>query len=151
MRYLKKLIFMLLVQALFVGATFAGTPEQAKALAEKAAAYAKEVGPEKAFEAFSSKDPKWHEHDLYVFALSFDGMMLANGANKAMVGKNMMEMHDVNGVYMTKDAITAVKAKGNGWVDYMFSNPETKMMQAKSSYHVRIPNYDGLVGVGIYK
>ena len=151
MRYLKKLVFLMLVQALFVGTTFAATPEQAKALAEKAAAYAKEVGPDKAFEAFTSKDPKWHEHDLYVFALGFDGQMLANGANKAMVGKNMMEMRDINGVYMTKEGINVVKTKGAGWVDYMFSNPETKKIQAKSSYHVRIPNYDGLVGVGIYK
>ena len=42
-------------------ATGAATPDEAKAMAMKAADYLKSSGPEKAFPAFSAKDGPWHD------------------------------------------------------------------------------------------
>ena len=154
MLILKRFLLLVLAQALMAGAAFAqthATADEAKALAEKALAHVKAVGTAKAFEDFTAKDGKWQDRDLYVFAIGFDGTMLAHGANKALVGKPMFEMKDMNGRYFTKEMAELVKAKGSAWVDYMWSNPVDKKIEAKSSYGIRIPNFDGFVGVGIYK
>ncbi len=59
-----------LVAALFFSpiANAAGqaTPDEAKAMAVKAADYLKSVGPDKAFPEFDAKDSSWHDRDLYV-------------------------------------------------------------------------------------
>ena len=80
MYYLRKTALFLIAQILFMGLAFAqthGTAAEAKALAEKAVAYVKSAGAEKAFEEFSNRDPKWVDKDLYVFAVKTDGTVLA--------------------------------------------------------------------------
>jgi cytochrome c len=154
MRTLKMFVLLALAQVFMIGAAFAqvhGTADEAKALAEKAIAHIKAVGVDKAAEDFNAKDGKWLEKDLYVFLIKFDGTMVAHGANKAMVGKNFNEMKDPNGKFFTKDMGDLAKSKGTGWTDYLFTNPLTKKTEQKSSYAVRIPGYEGYVGVGIYK
>lgn len=151
---LKKWILVLLAQALMAGAALAqvhGTAEEAKALIERAAAHIKSVGPEKALADFAAKDGKWLEKDLYVFVIAFDGMMLSHGTNKALMGKPMMDMKDVNGKLFTKEMIDNVKAGKHAWVDYMWSNPISKKIEHKSSIAIRAPGMDAMVGVGIYK
>ena len=47
---------------------------------------------------------------------------------------------------------TAVSTgKGKGWVDYEWAHPQTKKVESKSTYAVKLPGYDGWVGVGIYR
>jgi cytochrome c len=154
MRTLKMFVFLTLAQGFMMGAALAqvhGTADEAKALVEKALVHIKAVGVDKAAEDINAKDGKWTDKDLYVIIIKFDGTMVAHGANKAMVGKNFNEMKDPNGKFFTKDMADIVKAKGSGWVDYLFTNPLTKKTEPKSTYAVRIPGYEGYVGVGIYK
>ncbi len=154
MSFLKKLILVLLAQALMAGVALAqvhGTADEAKALIDKAAAHVKAVGPEKALADFAAKDGKWTDKDLYVFVIGFDGMMLSHGTNKALIGKPMMDMKDVNGKLFTKDMIDNVKAGKVAWVDYMWSNPVSKKIEHKSSTAIRAPGMDAIIGVGIYK
>ena len=154
MRALKMVVLLAFAQMFLVAAALAqshGTADEAKALVEKGLAHIKAVGIDKAAEDINAKDGKWTEKDLYVIIIKFDGTMVSHGANKAMVGKNFNEMKDANGKYFTKDMAEMVKAKGSGWVDYLFTNPLTKKIEPKSTYAVRIPGYEGYIGVGIYK
>ncbi len=154
MQILKNLVLLILFQALMAGAAFGqakATPAEAKALTERAAARIKAVGPEKAFAEFNARDGKWLDRDLYVIAIGFDGTMLAHGTNKALVGKSMLELMDANGKIMTKEMIDVAKSKGSGWVDYVWPNPVTKKFEPKSTYVLRVPEFDGFVGVGAYK
>lgn len=128
-----------------------GTADQAKSLVEKGLAHLKAVGMDKAFEDFTAKDGKWQDKDLYVFVVKFDGVTVAHGGNKALVGKNMIDLKDANGQTFIKSMIDMAQSKGTGWVDYMFTNPQTKKTEPKSSYVVRVPGFDGFIGVGIYK
>jgi cytochrome c len=41
------------------------------------------------------------------------------------------------------------KAGKTGWVDYKWANPQTKKVEPKSSYMMKVG--DVIVGVGIYK
>jgi len=151
---LRKFFCLLLIQFAGIGCALAqerGTADQAKALVERGLAHVKAVGVEKAAEDFSNKDGKWHERDLYIFLQKFDGNTIAHGGNKGLVGKNMMDLKDANGQAFIRSMIDTAKGKGSGWVDYMWTNPQTKKVESKSSYVVKIPDFDGLIGVGIYK
>jgi signal transduction histidine kinase len=128
-----------------------GTADEAKALVEKGLSHVKAVGAEQAFADFSDKDSgKWLNKDLYIVVLKYDGTILAHGVNKGLLGKNLMDVKDPNGVYFTKEMIESGK-KGGGWTDYGFTDPVTKKIAAKSSYTKSIPGSDAVLGVGIYK
>jgi len=122
------------------------TPEEAKAMAIKAAAVLKSAGPEKAFAAFDAKDnSEWHDRDLYVVVLDFHGVMLAHGTNPGLIGKSVIDLKDVDGKPFNRDIIAVTDA---AWVDYKWQNPLTKAVEAKTSYQIRVG--DDLVGVGAY-
>lgn len=143
--------FALSFVAAFAQAQDRGTADEAKVMVDKALAHIKAAGTEKAFEDFSAKDGKWQNKDLYVFVINYEGVTTAHGANKALVGKNLGELKDPNGKFFIKEMAEVAKTKGNGWVDYMFTDPATKKNGNKSSYVAKIPGFDGYVGVGIYK
>jgi signal transduction histidine kinase len=139
-----------LVASLAAAAAFASsfaTPEEAKAMAERAAAHLEAHGPEKSFEAFNSKnDASFHDRDLYVFVFDASGKVLAHGANALLVDKNMAALKDVDGKPFVQETIAV---KDAAWVDYKWQNPQTKAVEAKTTYVVRAGQY--VVGVGAYK
>ena len=67
-----------------------------------------------------------------------------------MIGKNVIELRDIDGKYLIKEFIEVTNTKGKGWVDYKWPNPITKVIQQKSSYVEKVDN-DLIFGVGIYK
>jgi len=150
----KKILFVLTLLCLpfSILAQTHGTKEEAVAMVDKALAHIKAAGQEKAFADFTDKDKaEWHNKDLYVFVVKWDGVTLAHGGNKALVGKSVMELKDSDGEPFMKKMIEQTKNKGSGWVDYKWANPQTKEVAAKSSYVVPIPGLQAFVGVGIYK
>jgi hypothetical protein len=131
--------------------TVLGTPEEAKALAEEAAAHYKKVGREKALADFNDKQGKFVKKDLYIFVIDTDGNTLAHGDNPKLIGKNLLEVKDLNGVYFFKEFIkTAKDGEGKGWVTYQWPHPDTKKPRAKASYIIRVED-KVLLGCGAYK
>jgi cytochrome c len=127
-----------------------GTADQAKAMVERACAYLKAVGPEKAFAAFMDPANKdFHDRDLYVFVRSMDGNTVAHGANKAMIGHTSLESKDADGKLYNKEIMETAIAKGSGWVDYRWPDPVDKKIEQKSSYVQKEGNY--VIGAGFYK
>jgi cytochrome c len=127
----------------------AGTAADAKALVEKAVAFYKANGKDKAVAAFNDPKGEFVKGDLYIFMMDGNCNTLAHGANAKLVGKNVAELKDADGKLFMKE-MAAMAKKGGGWVDYKWSNPQTKKIQAKSSYVM--PLGDGFfVGCGIYK
>jgi cytochrome c len=150
---MKKVLGMvLMVSLLMVGLGFAGdkgTPADAQALVKKAISYIKANGKEKAFAAFTNKDPQFIDRDLYIFVYDMNGKVLAHGQNPKMVGKDLYDLTDPDGKAFVKERIDIAKAKGSGWQNYKFSNPKTKKIDEKTSY---IEKYDDfIVGCGAYK
>lgn len=148
---LKKLLAALLLNVALAGSVLAATPEQAKALVDKALAHVKAVGPEKAYQDFNTPGGKFVDGELYIFAYDTQGTNLALGGNPKMAGKNLIDMKSADGKFVIKDFIEIVKAKGEGWYDYKWSNPETKKIQDKTSYVKKIPGSDAFLGCGYYK
>jgi cytochrome c len=129
-----------------------GTEKEALAMLDRAIAHIKAQGNEAAFKAFSDLDNKeFHDRDLYVFVYDFKGFSLAHGTNKAMIGKNFLDYKDGGGKNWLPEAIEIAKTKGSGPMDVTWTNPETKKLQAKTSFIRRIPGQEALIGAGIYK
>ncbi|HUH85479.1 MAG TPA: cache domain-containing protein [Stellaceae bacterium] len=127
-----------------------GTADEAKAMVEKAVAFLKKVGPEKAFAAFDDPANKdFHDRDLYIFVRSMDGNTVAHGANKGMIGHTSLELKDADGKLYNKEMIAKAQSDGSGWIDYRWVNPVDKKIEQKSSYIVKAGDY--VVGAGFYK
>ncbi|MCH8618701.1 cache domain-containing protein [Undibacterium sp. TS12] len=130
-------------------ATENSTPEQAQAMVKKAIAYYKTNGKEKALAAVNDTAGPFNERDLYVVAYDLNGSVLAHGANKKLVGKNIIDMQDVDGVMVMKEQLLAGKGKNGGWVNYKWPHPITKNLTPKSMYNEVVD--DIMFACGVYK
>lgn len=127
------------------------TKDEAKALSNQAVAHIKAVGAEKAFQDFNTDKATWNKKDLYVYVMTLKGVMLAHGANEKLIGKSLVELKDQNGKLFVQEMMGIANSKGSGWVEYDWQHPQTKKIEGKESYALRIPDYDGFVVVGVYR
>ncbi|MFS2139351.1 cache domain-containing protein [Duganella sp. Dugasp56] len=123
--------------------------EDAVAMVKKAVALIKKNGREKAFAVFNDPQGEFVDRELYVSVFDFDGLNLAHGANKKIIGKNLMEYRDPDGKYPIKECLALARGAGSGWVEFKFLNPVTKDMQSKVAYVERFEDLG--VWVGAYK
>lgn len=126
----------------------AGSREDAKALVEKAVAFVKAQGKDKAFKEFT-EGAQFKKDDLYIFVIDDKGVTLAHGGNPKLVGKDMSGLKDADGKFFIKEMADAAKAKGSGWADYKWTNPITKKIDNKSTYYQKTD--DIIIGCGVYK
>lgn len=125
------------------------TPDEAKALSQKAQAAVNELGKDKAFVAFAANDGGFKQKDLYVFCMDLDGVMLSHAAKPELAGQNLLDF-DKYGDTLFKNMITVAKASGEGWVDYKWPYPGSDEIRDKTSY-VLTNNEGFFCGVGAYK
>jgi len=133
----------------FVYAAEKGTAKEAQDLVGKAIAYYKDNGKDKAFAAINDPKGQFVKKDLYIYVSDLNSVCVAHGVNKTLIGKNFYEIKDSNGKQFMKEIADGAKSKGKGWVDYKWTNPQTKKIEAKSSYYQR--EGDLIFICGIYK
>ena len=133
----------------FSGLAMASPKSEVTGLVKKAVIHIKENGKEAALAEFNNANGKFVKGELYVFAYSLQGVIIAHPMNPKLVGKDMLEIKDADGKYFTKEFIATVNGPGKGWVDYRWTNPVSKKIEAKSSYVEKAG--DIFVGCGIYK
>jgi cytochrome c len=114
-------------------AEFATKPE-AEAMVKKAVAYAKANPRDKLYTEINRKDGPFTDRDLYVVAYSKDGVVLAHGANPKMLGKNLMEIKDVDGKAFVKERVEMARSKPSFWQEYKFTNPVSGKIEPKAMY-----------------
>jgi cytochrome c len=123
----------------------AGTPDEAKAMAVRAADLLRAKGPEVAFPEFE-KGAAFHDRDLYVMVYDQTGKCVSHGANPALIGKSLIDLKDIDGTPLIRELVAV---QDTGWVDYKWPQPMTKKIEPKTTYVVRVGDYR--VGVGAYK
>ncbi|MCB6180185.1 cache domain-containing protein [Rhodobacter sp. Har01] len=127
-----------------------GTRDEAVAMADAAVALYKTEGADAAFAAFMDPaDVRFHDRDLYVWALDFGMVMQAHGAKAALVGKDLSSLTDVDGVKINLEAVRVANEQDTGWISYKWQNPTTGAVDKKSSYVVNV-NDEVIIGVGVY-
>ena len=124
------------------------TKEQAVAMVKKGVAFIKANGKEKGYAEITSKAGPFRDRDLYLTVYALDGTVQAHGANEKMVGRNMIEMKDIDGKAFVKERMELAKSKPSFWQDYKFTNPESKKVEPKSMYCERLE--ESVVCGGIY-
>ena len=112
------------------------TKPEAEAMVKKAIAYMKANGREKTFAEIDKKDGQFTDRDLYLVAYGLDGVVRAHGANTKMIGKNLMELKDVDGKAFVKERVEMAKKKVPFWQDYKFNNPVSGKIEPKTMYCV---------------
>jgi len=78
-----------------------------------------------------------------------DGTVRAHGANEKMIGKNLIDLKDVDGKAFVKERVELAAAKPTFWQDYKFTNPVSRKIEPKSMYCEKLD--DAIVCGGIYK
>ena len=146
---ISSLVMATLLALCFNGLAFASDKDIAVALVKKAVTQVKEMGKEKAITEFNDKNGKFVKGELYVFAYNLQGTIIAHPMNSKLIGKDMKEVTDADGKFFTKEFLATVNGPGKGWVDYRWTNPVSKKIEAKSSYVEKAG--DIMVGCGIYK
>jgi signal transduction histidine kinase len=144
-----------LCAAAFGSAAFAAgdspaTAKEAEAMVKKGVAYIKANGKDKAYAEIINRENKdFHDRDLYIAVHRLDGVCVAHGVNEKMVGKNFIEMKDIDGKEYIKERVELGKTKASFYTDYKFPNPITKKIEAKTAYCERLD--DTVVCGGVYK
>lgn len=126
------------------------TKDEATAMVKKAVSTIKADGADKTYKEIDDKaNTDFHNKDLYIMVYSLDGKCLAHGANAKLIGKDMSDAQDADGVYYVKDRMKLAQSKPDFWQDYKFTNPVSKKIEPKTTYCERLDNT--AVCGGIYK
>jgi cytochrome c len=125
------------------------TAPEAQAMVKKGVAFIKANGKEKGYAEISNKAGQFTDKDLYLTVYGMDGTVRAHGANEKMIGKNLIDLKDVDGKAFVKERVDMAAAKPTFWQDYKFTNPVSKKIEPKSMYCEKLD--DSIVCGGIYK
>ena len=154
---MKKVLSVVLVAVFvlcFISVAKASTGDgDLKALADKAIAYYKANGKEKAMAEFNNQKSTFVKGDLYVVVIDFKGTVLAHGGTPGLTGNSLYDQKDPNtGKYFVREMIDAARsASGTGWITYNWANPTTKKVQPKKSWIKRIENTESFVICGVFQ
>ncbi|PKN76917.1 MAG: hypothetical protein CVU52_02760 [Deltaproteobacteria bacterium HGW-Deltaproteobacteria-10] len=149
---MKRILLAVLICLFTAGLAFAqekGAAKEAQNMVDKAIAFYKANGAEKALAEISNPAGQFIKGNVYVFIWGTDYVVKAHPTNTKLIGKSMKDLKDTDGKQFVFDGVELAKAKGSGWVDYKYTNPVSKKIEAKTTY---VKKVDDLVFVcGIYK
>jgi signal transduction histidine kinase len=107
-------------------------------MVQKAIAYYKSNGKEKALSEVSNPKGQFVKEDLYVTVYDLEGNCLAHGFNQKMIGLNMLGLKDIDGKVYIKERIELAKSQGSGWQDFKYTNPISKQIEPKRAYFEKV-------------
>ncbi len=116
---------------------------------KQAREYAKAQGEAKAAMDFNDRNGTWADGSRYIFALDFNGTMLALPFEPDQVGTNRMNFTDPNGVKIS-DWKVSVGESGGGFMYAYIYDPDTAKNGYKLCYIEPVNGEEWLVGSGIY-
>lgn len=148
MRNIVRIVVALSVALTSLASSSRGTPEEAKALLDKAIAHYKAAGQKQALADFNSDRKHWVDRDLYVFCVDRKGLTLANGGFPARVGEPVAVLKTKDGTLLSEALWKAVAAKGEGEVHYSWTHPQTGKTEPKVSFVRKAGEI--VCGVGAY-
>ena len=126
------------------------TSEEAKALLAKAIAHYQEVGREAAFKDFADKKGPYVDRDLYIWCMDKAHIITHHTMVPPLVGKSGETAKDAEGKVFSPAVTDEALAKGTASVDYKYSNPVTKQIEAKTALAQKVSDNE-VCAVGYYK
>ena len=120
-------------------------------MVDRAAALVEQKG-RAAFAEFRVRDSEWWFGNAYLFAYDDHLNVLLNPAFPKREGTNPSGEKDANGKMFHDEFLKTVRAKGAGWVDYMFPKPGQTQISHKWSYIIgaKIDGVAIVIGAGLF-
>ena len=108
-----------------------------------------EQGKDKAIEVFNDPKGKFVRGEHYIIAYDFDGTCLAHPYEPKMIGENVLNVTDSNGVALKRN-MREVAKRGSGFSYYIWPNPaHSNAKELKLTYVLKVD--EGLwLGAGTY-
>jgi cytochrome c len=125
------------------------TEAEAVAMVKKAVATIRQTGRHKAYARITDPRGGFVAHDLYVTVWGLDGTVRAHGLNANMVGKNLIDLKDIDGRPFIRERLDLARAKPAFWQAYQYTHPETRRIEPKRMYCERLD--DSVVCAGVYR
>ncbi|MBI1206766.1 MAG: hypothetical protein GC191_05690 [Azospirillum sp.] len=88
--------------------------------------------------------------EIYVNVIDFAGNWLCYPPRPANEGQNVLNRADPDGKPFVREILQIARSAGEGWTDYMWTNPVNGQLQPKTSYVLRVPGRELVVYVGVY-
>jgi len=85
----------------------------------------------------------------YFFTYDRTGKAIAH-PDKALDGRNLIDLQDVNGKYIIRAFIDVAEQEGTGYVDYFWTRLGEKVASPKISYVFHYAPWDWTIGTGVY-
>jgi len=119
------------------------TKTEAVQWVKQAIAYYKKHGLKTSLQVFNDPKGEFVKGDLYVIVCTFEGVFLAHGVSKGLVGQNLHDLKDLEGVFIIQEMIkSAQQNPAGGWAYYLWINPANKKLSRKATY---VEVYDDLL------
>jgi two-component system NarL family sensor kinase len=87
--------------------------------------------------------------DGYFYAYADDGLNLVHPRQPELVGTNLWNMRDSDGVFVIRELLARAK-EGGGFQRYLWPKPSTGKIERKLGYSVYLPRWGWMLGTGIY-
>jgi PAS domain S-box-containing protein len=88
--------------------------------------------------------------DGYIFVYHKDGELLVNRFEPESIGENQWDITDPNGVKVVQLALLAADKPKGDFISYHWRKPGTNLVAAKISFVKLFPQWDWIIGAGIY-
>ncbi len=92
----------------------------------------------------------YRDGQVYTFAASMDGVSIANGGNPALVGKNILDVRDENGLRPVRMMRDGVLEHGEAIIEYMWPKPGVDGVVNKITYVKGFAPWNLFIGTGDY-
>jgi methyl-accepting chemotaxis protein len=86
----------------------------------------------------------------YFWVNDLNQVIVVHGANPALNGQDLTDKKDPHGVYLFQEMVKVAKAKGQGFVNYMWPKPGSDKPVPKISFVKLYKPWGWVVGSGIY-
>lgn len=90
------------------------------------------------------------DKDYLYFVINTEGIMMRSGTDENIVGANLYNSIDNEGHYFIQDIISAKDNPDGLYVDYYWPKEKGGQPKKKTSYCLYIPEFDFIIGTGIY-
>lgn len=126
------------------------TSEECVTKTKQAAKLIEEVGLEAALQKMNDPNGPFMWKNTYVFCLDETGKVLAHSDPK-IIGYQARGLKDVDGKLYMQEILDVANTKGEGWVSYMYHKTPGAMPEPKTSYVLKVPSANVIVGAGFYE
>ena len=95
-------------------------------------------------------DQLHYNNDRYIFVVNYQGTVLMNPVQRHLIGTNIWNREDPNGVKVTQQERKAVNNPEGDFVKYVWNKPSTSEPSPKLTFMKGIEDWQWMIGSGMY-